>query len=122
MRRIFNKIVIATSACGLLAITLGFAVPLPLSAWDNPNQSAAPFRTVSPDKQSRMTLENRRAQSINGDTMTYNTGKKIITLKADSPVARRFMQDVKSGRKSAKETVTFLPVRQSPFNTEYKIR
>jgi hypothetical protein len=106
----------------ILATLLISMFAVPALAWDNPNQSVAPFRNVSPDKQSRMTLENRRVQSVNGNTMTYNTGRETITLKADSAASRRFVEDVQSGRRTAREGVTLIPVRQSPFNTEYKIR
>jgi len=67
-------------------------------------------------------LENRRVQNINGNSFTYNTGKKVITIKADSPQSRQFIKDVKDGRKSASATVTLTPQRQSPFNREYKAR
>ena len=91
-------------------------------AWDNPNKSAAPQRSVAADKPAQIKLENRRVQNINGDTFTYNTGNKVITVKADSLVSRQFIRDVQSGRKSASANVMLTPQRQSPFNTEYKAR
>jgi hypothetical protein len=91
-------------------------------AGDNPGKSAAPFRDVPADRPSRVTLENRRVQNISGDTITYSTGRKTITIKADSPAARQFVRDVRAGRRSATADVTLVPDRKSPFNAEYKAR
>lgn len=91
-------------------------------AWDNPNRAAAPQSSVAADKASQIRLENRRVQNINGDTFTYNTGRKVITIKADSPASRQFLRDVQSGRTSAGASVRLTPDRNSPFNTEYKAR
>lgn len=92
------------------------------SAGDNPNKAAAPQNAVPPGSSGKIKLENRRVQNVNGDNFTYDTGKKIITIKADSPASRQFIKDVQSGRKSAGAGVTLTPRRQSPFNTEYKAR
>jgi len=106
----------------ILIALVFFLIPVLGYSWDNPNKSAAPQISVTADKQSTIKLENRRVQSINGDSFTYNTGKKVITIKADSLQSRQFIKDVKDGRKSAVATVTLTPQRQSPFNAQYKAR
>jgi hypothetical protein len=114
MNKSFIKI--AESAFGLLAMTtVAFA-------WDNPNKSAAPRITVAADKPSTLKLENRRVKSIDGNTFTYDTGRKVLTITADSTKSRIFLDEVKSGRISAHASVNLIPQRQSPFNTEYKAR
>ena len=105
----------------ILSIIL-ILLPAIAFTWDNPNKSAAPQITVAADKPSTLKLENRRVKSIDGNTFTYDTGRKVLTIKADSSKSRIFLQEVQNGRTSAHVGVNLIPQRQSPFNTEYKAR
>lgn len=78
--------------------------------------------SAAADRPVKLTLENHRVHTINGDALTYDTGRKIITIRADSAKSRRFLKEVKDGRKSARADVTLTPQRKSPFNTAYKAR
>ncbi|MFA4830039.1 MAG: hypothetical protein WC855_15000 [Thermodesulfovibrionales bacterium] len=90
-------------------------------AWDNPcHNKAVHFQSIPHDKESTLTLEAERVVSVDGDTFTYNLGKEIITITADSFASRRFIKDVKDGRCSAHETVILVPERKSPFNKNFK--
>ena len=90
-------------------------------SWDNPCQNkAVHFQSIPHDKESTLALEAGRVVSANNDTFTYNLGKEIITITADSFASRRFIKDVKDGRCSAHETVTLVPERKSPFNQKFK--
>jgi len=111
-----------TLRMALLAMTFSLLFSGNAFAWDNPNKAAAPFITVKADKPSKIMLENRRVQSVDGDTFTYNTGRKILTIKADSLTVRQFIRDVENGRRSARATVTLTPQHRSIFNTEFKAR
>ncbi len=105
----------------LVAIILVLAASFPVFAADNPCYSkAVPFKSVPHDKRSTITLEARRVKATSGDSMTYDLGREIITIKADSFQSQRFLMDVKGGRCSARETVTLEPMRKSPFNTVFK--
>jgi len=92
------------------------------TTWHNPNRSAAMPQDMPAGKVSRIKLENRRVRAVNNNSFTYNTGRKIITVKADSLACRQFIRDVRAGRKSAGVSVTLTPRRSSPFNTEYTAR
>ncbi|HRR39724.1 MAG TPA: hypothetical protein P5244_00685 [Syntrophales bacterium] len=52
-------------------------------------------------------------------TMSYDLGREVIVIKAESFGARRFLDEVKKGRCSARETVLLKPERRSPFNTRF---
>jgi hypothetical protein len=101
-------------------------LPICAFAWDNPNKAPAPqislIRGHVTSTCPLIKLENRRVQNINGDTFTYNTGSKILTIKADSTNSRLFLKEVQAGRTSAHAKVNLIPQRQSPFNTEFKAR
>lgn len=103
----------------VLALAIALAIPLlsPCSYGE-----AVPSVSVPHDRDSRVTLEARRVRSVNGDVMTYDLGRETITVKADSFASQRFLKDVKGGRTSARETVTLKPVRNSPFNKDFKAR
>jgi hypothetical protein len=105
----------------ICAVILSFS-GMPAAAWDNPHREAAPFIKIPADRPAKIRLENRRVQNINGDTFSYKTNGRTVTIKADSAAARRFVQDVRAGRRSAAAAVVLTPVRQSPFNSEYKAR
>lgn len=106
----------------LLIFFILFFAAAGAGAWDNPHKAAAPEITIAADKPSQITLENRRVQTITGDTFTYDTGARLITIEAESLTARHFLRDVQNGRRSARAGVTLTPVRQSPFNTAYTAR
>jgi len=81
---------------------------------------AVHFQTVPHDKESAITLEAGRVQSINGKTFVYDLGKETITIIADSFAPERFIKDVNAGRCSAREKVTLVPDSKSPFNAKFK--
>lgn len=60
--------------------------------------------------------------SINEDVITYDLGRRIISIQIDSFKARQFAEETRSGRKSATARVTLVPEHKSPFNAEYKAR
>jgi hypothetical protein len=78
------------------------------------------FRTVPHDRPSSLTLEARRVKRTKGDSMSYDLGREVIVIKADSFGSRRFLDEVKKGRCSAQETVLLKPERISPFNKRFK--
>jgi len=91
------------------------------SAGANPcYRSAVRFESVPADKPAVVTLEARRVISVRGDVMTYNLGRKTITIEADSAASERFLRDIKRGRCSASLRTVLEPDRKSPFNTRYK--
>lgn len=92
----------------------------PCFAWENPAPRDVPFAGVPKDSTSTIALEARRVKSISGNTMTYDTGKGDITIRADSFASQRFLKDVERGRTSARQNVTLEPLRKSPFNTQFK--
>jgi hypothetical protein len=107
----------------LPALLICIVFVMPAFAWENPNErKAVPFEKVTPDRPSRVTLEARRVASIDGDTITYNLGKKSVSIQADSFNARRFVEDVKAGRASAKQSVLLKPKNKSPFNESFWAR
>lgn len=98
-----------------------FFFPLQVFAWDNPcNSKAVHFQSIPHDKESAITLEAKRVVSVNNDTFDYNLGKEIIIIRTESFASQRFVKDVKAGRCSARETVTLVPERKSPFNQKFR--
>jgi hypothetical protein len=104
----------------IIQIIIAFTVLATGPVWADSCYKAASFTSVPHDRPSTITLDARRVKAIQGDWITYDLGREIITIQADSFIARRFLRDVDRGRCSASASVTLDPVRESPFNTSFK--
>jgi hypothetical protein len=74
---------------------------------------------IPKDKPCAIVLEATRVKAIHGSVMSYDLGGEIITIKTQSFTGDRFLEDVKSGRCRARQTVTLSPVVKSPSNTAF---
>ncbi len=119
-QKIINALMAVLPRMKRTIILLTLALPFWSWAWDNPNRTAAPLMIIAPDQPSVIRLENHRVVHIDGDIFLYDTGFKTIKIKSNSTKCRIFLEEVKSGRTSAHVTVTIIPIRPSPFNTEFK--
>lgn len=79
------------------------------------------YINVPHDRESRLVLEGERVDRISGKTFTYNLGREVITIRADSLDAQAFLTYVKKGMKNARKEVTITPKRPSFANTEFII-
>lgn len=121
MHRIFWIAVILV----IIAVGQAWAGPYPPRSHELPGEPGPcyerglNFRTVPHDRPSSLTLDARRVKRTKDRTMSYDLGREVIVIKAESFDSRRFLDEVKKGRCSARETVLLQPERKSPFNTRF---
>ncbi len=72
------------------------------------------------DRPIAITLEGRRVLSISGDSFVYNLGHETIVITAATAEFRRFLANVREGRRYAVIRATLIPERRSTFNERFQ--